>query len=389
MRRVAAGVVEVILLGAVVWIVMTGGPFASSPTPTPAPTGPSAPATPTPADPTGAAGALVNGPTGVIGNLVGCAAGLPPGVTIGRSPASEARGPAATLVADYRFQGSLGPSTGTAPALSTTGPSTSGFVTEPFDGSGRRVLSFPAGGGLVLHPVGDVLPDGAYSIVMLFRLAQTRAFAKLVDFEDATSDDGLYSYAGCLNFYPAATGTMDVIGPNGWAQVVLTRGRSGVVVGYVNGIRQFSFTDEMGIAALGDGATLRFFQDDNVTAGEQAAGAVARIRLYAGALTGPEVEALTCAELPSAICGADGPNTLIGTPGDDVILGLGGDDVIVGLEGTDLLAGGSGVDVLRGGEGPDRLTGGADADALDGGGGRDVCDVYPELDTFAACEALR
>jgi hypothetical protein len=58
----------------------------------------------------------------------------------------------------------------------------------------------------------------------------------------------------------------------------MTRDASSNVVGYANGVQQFSFVDSGGLAVLsGSPQTLRFFRD-NLT--EDAPGAVARIRLF-------------------------------------------------------------------------------------------------------------
>lgn len=49
--------------------------------------------------------------------------------------------------ADYRLQGKLSTSVGTAPALQNIGQGTSSFTTATVDGSSRKVLDFPRGTG--------------------------------------------------------------------------------------------------------------------------------------------------------------------------------------------------------------------------------------------------
>jgi hypothetical protein len=88
----------------------------------------------------------------------------------------------------------------------------------------------------------------------------------------------LYSYNGALRFYPAVASAPISIAASNYVQVVLTRDASSNVVGYVNGVQQFSFVDSQNYSTLaGSPQRLRFFRDDT---SENAPGAVARIRLY-------------------------------------------------------------------------------------------------------------
>ena len=83
---------------------------------------------------------------------------------------------------------------------------------------------------------------------------------------------------GTLYFYPLASGPSATIAASNYVQVVLTRDASSNVVGYVNGVQQFSFVDTQNYATLaGEPEMLRFFKDDST---EDAPGAIARIRLY-------------------------------------------------------------------------------------------------------------
>ena len=99
--------------------------------------------------------------------------------------------------ADYRLQGKLSTSVGTAPALQRIGPGTNTFTTATVDGSSRKVLGFPKGNGLKLVSTTNVVPRTApYTIVVLFELNnvgddQSR-FRRFVDFKNGASDSGLY-----------------------------------------------------------------------------------------------------------------------------------------------------------------------------------------------------
>ena len=206
---------------------------------------------------------------------------------------------AATLRGDYRFDRTLESSCCGAPALTDLGPNT--FAEDAVDGSRRIVLAFPLSSGVSM-PAG-VIPSDSYSIAVQFRLQEVSGYRRLVDFSTSSSDRGLYNLSGQLNFYPIVTGTSSPppIAVNTYPHVVLTRDAAGRVVGYVDGDEQISFTDSGGDAVFPPGTDVRFFKDDTVIGGEESAGAVARIRVYDGALTPAEVAAIsgkTLADLP-------------------------------------------------------------------------------------------
>jgi Ca2+-binding RTX toxin-like protein len=340
---------------------------------------------------------------------------------VGPQPAA-----AATVTGDYRFQGSLASSVGTAPDLVDIGKGASDFADEDVHGDVRTVLRFSRGTGLSLSPAAGAIDSHEYTIEVLFRFRHLEGWRKIVDFKKGSDDSGLYTLSGHLNFYPEATAPAATVDVNTFAQVVLTRDASGVVVGYVDGMRQFRFRDTRDLAVIDAEDTLRFFKDDRLTNGnEYSGGAVSRIRLYDGPLTANEVSALACAEIPSTVCGTAGDDDITGTAadeviiagggndtvdgggGNDVILGQGGDDVIVSTDGDDVLLGGPGMDslssgagedvlwgrgdadVLSGGGGRDRLHGDAGADVLNGGGSRDTCVGGNGRDEYLRCERER
>lgn len=193
----------------------------------------------------------------------------------------------AVLQGDYRFQNSRASSTGQPPDVTDLG--TNGFASATVDGNSTTVLTFSQNNGLSLAPTTGVVANDAYTLVVLFSLAQTNSYRRVADFKNGTSDHGLYVLDGRLYFYPAAYGSAVSISDNTYVQVVLTRDASGVVTGYVNGTQQFQFTDTGAIAIIDGGNTLRFFRDDG---SEASAGSVARFRIYNGALTATQVAAL-------------------------------------------------------------------------------------------------
>src|SRR5438132_1560664 len=111
---------------------------------------------------------------------------------------------AATLKADYGFNDTRGSSVGGAPAMTDVGPdpqtTPNVFATETVGGSSRRVLTFPLSNGLRASTAG-VIPTTTYTIVVLFRFADTSGYRKIVDFNNGTSDNGLYDINGGLIFW--------------------------------------------------------------------------------------------------------------------------------------------------------------------------------------------
>jgi hypothetical protein len=82
---------------------------------------------------------------------------------------------AATLRAEYRFQGDLASEIASAPDLANIGQGNS-FASERINGLGlQSVLRFPEGNGLSLNTTGLVNPTNN-SVVMVFRLASTSGY---------------------------------------------------------------------------------------------------------------------------------------------------------------------------------------------------------------------
>lgn len=131
-----------------------------------------------------------------------------------------------------------------------------------------------------------------YTLELLFRFDRLDGYAKIVDFNNASEDPGLYAMDGRLEFWPITTGVGTAFDADSYAHVVLTRDATENVVAYVDGVRELSFHDTGRIAVIGVTDTLRLFSDDTVTANEDSGGAVSRIRLYDGPLSASDVAAL-------------------------------------------------------------------------------------------------
>jgi hypothetical protein len=239
-------------------------------------------------------------PVALPSNIAPTPTPMPPPAPAGCTPAPTPRAllPAPTVpepTADYRFQGSLATSVGTAPDLTEIGRRETAFTDEGM--VGRTVLSFARRTGLSLAPTNGVVRRGEYTIEILLRLNVVGGFHKIVDLKNGNSDNGLYALDGCLTFFPRTNRFSTRIEPDTYVQVVLTRGAGGAVVAYVDGIRQLVFDDRSGIGEISRANTLRFFIDDTRSRVEHSSGAVSQIRLYDRALSAEEIAALVCSEI--------------------------------------------------------------------------------------------
>jgi Concanavalin A-like lectin/glucanases superfamily len=212
--------------------------------------------------------------------------------------------------ADYRFQHTLKSSVGAAPDLVEIGNGGTAFTDE--ERIGRSVLSFAERTGLSLSPTTGVISRTEFTIEILFRLDHVSEYRKILDLKDGSRDSGLYVLDGCLIFSPRASLPSTLIEPDTYVQVVLTRGSSDAVVGYVDGIRQFVFDDEGGIAKIGGASSLRFFVDDSRSKVEFSSGAVSQIRLYDRELTTDEIAALACSDIRLPLANSACPASLPG-----------------------------------------------------------------------------
>jgi len=201
--------------------------------------------------------------------------------------------------ADYRFLHSLVSSVTGAPDppdLTDLGSGTNVFKKEKVTSGKQWVYTFPKSNGVQLTGTGGLIATDVYTIVVQFRFTDTGGYRRIIDLQSGSSDKGLYNHDGALVFYTYAPGASVVIQPNTYVMVALTRDAAGLLTGYVNGVQQFQVDDSVNQYGWLDGSnTLRFFRDDNVTPGEDSAGAVARIELFGSALSAADVAALPLA----------------------------------------------------------------------------------------------
>ena len=215
---------------------------------------------------------------------------------------------AASLVADYRFDDTLSSSVGTAPALVDIGPGPNAFATETVNGVSERVLTFADDSGLSLTAA--PLPADDYSVVLTMRRTEMvlvdPEYQRILDLSSGTVDAGLYTLGRNLDFYDDVDpvdsdhlGAGDPLAENTYAEIAFTRNPAKQFAGYVNGLPQLTYTDVHGPDSALLTAEARFFKDDS---GEDSPGAVARIRLYSGALTAEEVASIAAGFDPTVDC---------------------------------------------------------------------------------------
>ena len=209
---------------------------------------------------------------------------------------SASHGAWAALKADYRFQNDLHSAVAGAPDLAPLAAGTA-FANEAVQCNlSRRVLTFPKGSGLALAPMTSVLANtGTYTVLMLVRFDVIAGFRKYLDFKNGTSDIGLYDVSGVLRWYNV-TESVDAPITTAYADIGLRRDAAGQVTGFVDGVPKLQAADfgsDLGVADAN--STWRFFVDD-ITTGEDSAGAVARIRIWDTALSDEEVQIADFAE---------------------------------------------------------------------------------------------
>lgn len=201
--------------------------------------------------------------------------------------------PAPRVVADYRFGGNLNSSVAGAPRLrNVSDGKANAFVKEVVDGTRRTVLRFPEKNGLRLPNATSIVRATKYTIAVRMRFDSVLAYNRIISFDGAVNDTGLYVYNGLLSPYPYPIdySADPVIEDDEWVDVVLTRTAEGRLRGYVDGALQFDVQDTNPMSVIVDPFELGFFRDNSNR--EESSGAVSRIRIWNGPLTAAQVAVL-------------------------------------------------------------------------------------------------
>ena len=196
-------------------------------------------------------------------------------------------GSAQVLKADYQFQGNLTSSVGTAPSLTSltgSGGPTS-FVSDMVDGYSRQMLRFPFNSGVAI-PLTGVVPDSAFTAVILFKMDDMTGRRRLFDVSGGlTADDGGFILDGRLEGEP----TTNLASLNNtYVQIVIVRTGTGMVVGYRDGFQRLSGPDDGSPLPFG----IRLFQDAVNNPVLAAPGNLVRLRLYDAPMTAQQVHQL-------------------------------------------------------------------------------------------------
>jgi hypothetical protein len=205
----------------------------------------------------------------------------------------------AAVVANYQFQNTLSSTIPSAPDLV---PFVLGsYSSASIGGTPTTVYNFGTQQGLSLNTTG--LISNNYTIAALLQFNDITGYRKIFDFKSLTSDNGLYTDSGQLNFYSENSGG-PTVGPGTFFEVVLTRDSStALMTAYFDGTPVFSFSDSSSLGVISAANLLNIFQDDATTGGnESSSGSVAGLRIFNNVLTDAEVAALDL-RTPSAVPG--------------------------------------------------------------------------------------
>lgn len=181
-----------------------------------------------------------------------------------------------------------------------TGSGANSFAADTVDGYVRQSLRFPFNSGVAVSTSG-VIPNNAYTIVMLFKVDEISGFRRVASFDNGTTDNGAYTLDGRLEFENTANTPFL---PNTYIQVVIVREASGRIRAYRDGGLRVDVPNDGGAFQISGANILRFFQDDGLAPTEASAGNVARIRLYDAPMTTTQIGLLD--RLPN-VGGGDQP----------------------------------------------------------------------------------
>jgi hypothetical protein len=140
------------------------------------------------------------------------------------------------------------------------------------------------------------MPGKVYTVDLVFSFDTLGGWKKILDFKNLGTDEGFYTYDANLQFVVVAGSVFETgaapLSALTTIQVTLTRNDSDGVAGYVDRVKQFSFIDTAGVAALDPtDSNAYFFKDDAATGGGEASGGtVRRIRIYDVALSAAQIE---------------------------------------------------------------------------------------------------
>ena len=134
-----------------------------------------------------------------------------------------------------------------------------------------------------------------YSIEVIFQFDEMSGYNRIIDFSNSASDNGIYIYNTCLNFYPIGSigDCPDAFDPVNYKQLVITRdGSTQAMNVYLNGELFTSHVDAEDHYVIGAAPSdsIKFFRDDNMIGNEASSGHVVMIRMADNAISEEEVQ---------------------------------------------------------------------------------------------------
>ena len=146
------------------------------------------------------------------------------------------------------------------------------FTTQPINtssgscngGSPQPVFAFTEGGGLSF-PNNDNI-SGTYTIHMFFKFNALSGYQRIIDFQNGTTDNGLYTLNDCLNFYP--TGNVPpcpyFVANTFYLFTLVRDSTTKNITVYVNGAAFTTYNDAADVYASPTSTTPIIFFRDNV-----------------------------------------------------------------------------------------------------------------------------
>jgi len=207
---------------------------------------------------------------------------------------------AQSLIGHYEFNGNLNNSVTGGSALATLqsiGGQATAFTAEAGAWTWSGASTNP-GIGLRLPTDTLELPYVAFSLGIVFKLSSVGAggnWVKVIDFDNGTSDNGLYFYNGQMSAYGTFEGsTAGSFTANETITLVATRSIGGPIKFYVNGsttplINNSLISNSQFRIQNDANASLRFFVDNDDGDEFSPGGTVYEIRVWDGVLSSSQI----------------------------------------------------------------------------------------------------
>ena len=174
------------------------------------------------------------------------------------------------------------------------------------NGNSASAFKFTAGGGVQYLNTSGAIGE-SYTIHVFFKFNDLGGYSRIIDFSNSRTDDGIYLYGNCLNFYPnGAQGPCPYFQPNKFYLISLVRdSATKVITAYVDGAVFATYTDANNLyVSAGTSTPLNFFRDDNEVKCQVKSGSIKYL-----SISNKAVDSGTVGNVWSNICGIALPVT--------------------------------------------------------------------------------